>query len=197
MDTSKFQSSWTIDEPNLQPISLQTLNRFELTRETVAFLSATGLPRDAAPFLSFVGDYNPNDRYSSISLLTDWFDFLEPAYNQFVVIGSDGNGNIIAINTAKDCIVEWLDHEDYFSARFMNSSVTQLANCLLCYRSFLKVTNGNKSADELFNTHFTDEQFDTLKDILENIDRRTVNDGFWQEELNLLLVNRQDSGKQD
>jgi hypothetical protein len=191
MNPSQFKTVWTISEQNLRPISLHTLNRFELDKETVEFLSQSGLPKDAAPFLSFVGDTHPNDKYSTICLLTEWFHFLEAEYRKYVVIGSDGNGDVIVINMANNFIIEWLDHEDYFSSTFMNCSINQLANCLLCYRDFVKATKAGKSVDECFGTEFTDVQFDTLHDILEEIDQRAVREGFWREELDLLLANRE------
>ena len=120
MSPSEFQNAWTKSEQNLQPVSLQTLSHFELNKETVDFLSESGLPSDAAPLLSFVGDVHPKDKYSTISFLTEWFDFLEPAeYSRYVVIGSDGSGDVIDINTKNNDAIEWLDHEDYFSSRFI------------------------------------------------------------------------------
>jgi hypothetical protein len=193
MSPSEFQTAWTKSERNLLPVSLQTLSRFELNKETVDFLSQSGLPSDAAPFLGFVGDVHPKDKYSTISFLTEWFDFLESEYSRYIVIGSDGSGDVIAINTKNNDAIEWLDHEDYFSSRFMNASITQLANCLLCYRDFVKAINAGKTVDECFDTEFTDGQFDALRDILENIDPRAVKEGFWKEELELLLANREDS----
>ncbi len=193
MNPSEFKTVWTVSEQNLQPISLQTLVRFELDKETIDFLYESGLPNDAAPFLNFVGDIHPSDKYSTISLLTEWFDFLESEYSKYVIIGSDGNGDMIVINTKNHFIIEWLDHEDYFSSRFMNSSIGQLANCLLCYRDFIKTINAGKTVDESFDTEFTDGQFDILHDILKSIDQRTVQEGFWKEELELLLANREDT----
>jgi SUKH-4 immunity protein len=193
MNPSEFINAWSESEQNLQPISLQTLTRFELDNETVDFLFQSGLPNDAAPFLSFVGDIHPSDKYSTISFLSEWFNFLEPEYRNYVVVGSDGSGDIIAINTKNNFIIEWLDHEDYFSSRFMNSSISQLANCLLCYRDFIKKINPGKTADECFDTEFTDGQFETLLDLLASIDQRAVQEGFWKEELELLLANREDA----
>jgi SUKH-4 immunity protein len=193
MNPSEFRTAWTEYEQGLHPITLQTLNRFNLNKETETFLFESGLPSDAAPFLSFVGDTHLKDKYSIISLLTEWFDFLEPEYSRYIVIGSDGSGDVIAINTMNNFTIEWLDHEDYFSSRFMNSSVGQLANCLLCYRDFIKKTNADKTAEDSFETVFSDEQFNSLRNILEAIDEKAISEGFWKEELELLLVNREDS----
>lgn len=192
MDINAFQTAWTEEDDNLQPILTQTLNKFTLTREAYDFLNICGLPEAAAPFLNFNSDYHPNDLYSSMGLLTEWFDFLEPEYNKYVVVGSDGSGNLIALNTSEGCMVEWLDHEDYFTARFMNTSVSQLADCLLHYRNFVNTVNKSKESDEWFDTKFTDEQFNTLYHNVEQIDPNAVKDGFWKEELDLLLADREE-----
>ena len=109
------------------------------------------------------------------------------------MIGSDGSGDVIAINTMNNFIIEWLDHEDYFSSRFMNSSINQLANFLLYYRDFIRTMNVGKTADECDETEFTDGQFDTLCNILKGIDEKAVREGFWKEELEFILANREDS----
>ncbi len=49
------------------------------------------------------------------------------------------------------------------------------------------------STDEDFDTDFTNEQFDALYAILQSIDQRAVREGFWKEELDLLLENREDA----
>jgi hypothetical protein len=33
--------------------------------------------------------------------------------------------------------LEWLDHEDYFSARYINESILQFVEILLAYRGFV------------------------------------------------------------
>ena len=197
MNHSEFQIAWGKSEQNLQAIALDTLNRFELNKESVNFLSESGLPTSAAPFLSFVGNAQVNKQYSTINFLTDRFNFLEAEFRKYIVIGFYGHGDIIAINTANNFMIEWLDHENYFSPRFMNSSVSQLANCVLCYRDFVKAVNKGKTAGKNMRTTFTETQFDTLHDILESIDEKAVREGFWKQELEILLANRKHFGNKN
>jgi len=196
MKHSEFQTAWGKNEQGLQPITLDTLDRFALNKESVNFLSEIGLPTSAAPFLSFVGDARANKQYSTINFLTDRFNFLESEFRKYIVIGFYGHGDIIAINTANNFTIEWLDHENYFSSKFMNSSVSQLANCMLCYRDFVKAVNKGKTADKGLK-FFTETQFDTLHDILESIDERAVREGFWKQELEILLANRKHFGNKN
>jgi hypothetical protein len=149
------------------------------------------LPTNASPFLSFVGDARANKKYSTINFLTDRFGFLEADFRKYIVIGFYGHGDIIAINTENNCAIEWLNHENYFSSRFMNSSVSQLASCVLCFRDFVKVVNKERNADTRLKTAFTETQFDILHDILKSIDERAVREGFWKQELKILLANRE------
>ena len=193
MQPSEFRKAWVEVEDNLRPITLDTLNKFELTQEAIDFLNISGLPESAAPFVNFVGDWNTRDKYSVIDKLPNLFNFLDSSYDKYIVIGSDGSGNFIACDTSKGCTIEWLDHEDYFSASFMNSSIGQLANCLLVYREFVLKVNETSSPDGWFDTSFSDAQYDALKDILESIDERATKEGFWKEQLEILLANREDS----
>jgi hypothetical protein len=63
LNHTQFKNAWTVSDPNLQPISLQTLARFDLDKEAVDYLSQSGLPKDALPFLSLVDDFYPGDKY--------------------------------------------------------------------------------------------------------------------------------------
>ncbi len=191
MRAHDFKSAWTEFVGELRPISLATLNKFSLTSSTSEFLNQSGLPDEAAPFLSFVGE-NLKDKYDCIDLLTNWFDFLPSEYSKYIVIGSDGCGDILAVNTEQDCIVEWLDHEDGFSPRFMNTSILHLTSSLVAYGKFIKAIVKANGEDAYINSNFTDTQLEVLHDFLKSIDERSVNEGFWQAELGSLITTRDD-----
>ncbi|MEO5562060.1 MAG: hypothetical protein ABIR18_01470, partial [Chitinophagaceae bacterium] len=93
-----FQKSWTEFGDDLEPISAKTLDEFKLSKDAKEFLGTVGLPNSAAPFLGFVGDVD-REKYKSISLLTSWFDFLDDDFEKYIAIGSDGSGDVIALNT--------------------------------------------------------------------------------------------------
>ena len=192
MTPAEFKSAWLQHNNNLCPVSLNTLDRFPLTASAKDFLHISGLPEDAAPFLSFFSDTTPEEKYSSISRLTDWFDFLPADFSHYVVIGADGGGNIIALNTDAECIVEWLDHEDNFEAEYMNASILQLAASLLAYQQFVKAVQKENGDDmgAYINGKFSDTSLEILEDMLYNIDERAVSEGFWYTELRSLLALR-------
>jgi len=190
MTTSEFKIAWAQYSGDLRPISIPTLEKFNLSPSTMEFLNLSGLPEDAAPFLSFVSDTDSKNKYDSIDFLTNWFDFLSPEYSKYIVIGSDGCGDIIALNTDEDCIVEWLDHEDGFSPRFMNTSVLHLANCLAIYNQFIGAIKKENGEDAYMDANFSKTQFETLYDLLKSIDGKSVTEGFWQTDLDALIAQR-------
>lgn len=194
MTQEQFRQTWTSYEDNLSPLSPESLVGLNLKPETASFLTNVGLPSDAAPFLSFV-QYNA-DIYNTINKLTQHYDFLEPDFEKYVVIGSCSDGDIIAVNTEDNDIVVWLDHEDYFSSLFFNSSINSLAECLLIYRDFIQNILRENGEDAYINSEFTDEQFDSLKQKLSAADFKAITeDGFWKSSLEMELAMRQDNRK--
>mgnify|MGYP000909105551 CR=1 FL=1 len=191
MTAFEFKIAWSEYDGELRPISLETLLRFNLSNETREFLNTSGLPDEAAPFLSFVGDINLKNKYDSINILTNWFDFLPTEYSKYVVIGTDGSGDVIALNTEEGGVIEWLDHEDGFSSRFMNSSILHLASCLIAYNQFIKVIRKENGDDAYIEANFNDTQFENLYKSQKSTDEYSLNKGnFWQTDLDSLIAQR-------
>lgn len=192
MTPEQFKQIWTSNEDNLSPLSSDTLVGLNLKQSTADFLTIAGLPFDAAPFLSFV--QNKADSYNSINKLTMYYDFLEPQFDKYIVIGSCNDGDVIAVNTDDNDQIVWLDHEDYFSSRFFNSSINSLAECLVIYRDFVQTVLKENGDDAFRTSDFTDEQFETLKQKLIIADERAITeDGFWKEDLDIEISLRQDN----
>jgi len=89
------------------------------------------LPDSAAPMLTFKEAVRPtpiSEVYGS-----GWSTADRKRLSSFRMIGSDGAGNPICLELDTKVVV-LLDHEDWFRTRtFVNSSVRQLAECLLAY----------------------------------------------------------------
>ena len=190
MTPEQFRQTWTAYEDNLSPLDPNSLVGLNLKLSTIEFLTLVGLPFDAAPFLSFV--QNNADRYNTIDKLTKHYSFLEPEYDKYVVIGSCGDGDVIAIDTDNNDQIVWLDHEDNFSPRFFNSSINSLAECLVIQRDFIQTILKENGQDALRDSNFTDEQFEILKQKLAAVDNRAITeDGFWKADLEMELAMRQ------
>jgi len=90
------------------------------------------LPDSAAPFMNFAAAANPAPVYDLFGIPSDWTDDDRRRLHEYAVIGSDGAGNPICLDG--DGRVVLLDHEDWFrTLQFVNSSISQLSECLLAY----------------------------------------------------------------
>ncbi|TXG35296.1 SUKH-4 family immunity protein [Seonamhaeicola maritimus] len=194
MKPKEFKNIWTLDENNLNPISLKKLNGLGLSESSIEFLEKSGLPDRAAPFLSFTKD--SNDVNDSVQKLTTIYDFLEPEFEKYIVIGSCNDGDPIVINTGNNDRIEYLDHEDYFSSQPFNSDLSATGKCLIAYRDFVKRVQMENGEDAFLNSDFTNGQFEKLTLDLKNADSEVMeSDGFWLQQLEMDLELRKDANK--
>ncbi|MEP0034303.1 MULTISPECIES: SUKH-4 family immunity protein [Flavobacteriaceae] len=194
MKPEEFKNIWTLEENNLNSISQEKLNGLGLSESSIEFLVKSGLPDSAAPFLSFSKD--SNDVYDSVQKLTTIYDFLEPEFEKYIVIGSCNNGDPIVINTGNNDRIELLDHEDYFSSQAFNFDLPSIAKCLIAYRNFVKRVQRENGEDAFLDSNFTDEQFEKLKLDLKNADSDAMeSNGFWPQQLEMDLELREDVKK--
>ncbi|QEC76505.1 SUKH-4 family immunity protein [Mucilaginibacter ginsenosidivorax] len=194
MTPQAFKNSWTNTDEPLSPVSKSRLDRFDLQKPTFDFLHVAGLPGYCEPHLSFAND--TDDTYYGISKLTEQYDFEEDElqFAKYIVIGSCRDGDAIAIDTTDNDKIVQLDHEDLFSSMYFNSSIETLAEFLILYRDFeTEVLQGKDPNDNFQCYNFTDEQFERLKSKMFSVDSGAVTEsGFWNEELELMLVFRQE-----
>lgn len=141
-----FSKQWG---ESLTTVDEKTLSALPLTATDRAFLLQAGLPASAAPFLSFdLSDYRLKRIHEiwghSFEYSAEEKEELEP----YCVIGSDGSGSPIAIDTLNLGRVVHLDHDDWFSTvTLVNSSVPQLAAFLLLTKNMIQTANAELSAE--------------------------------------------------
>ncbi|WAC41335.1 SUKH-4 family immunity protein [Pedobacter sp. SL55] len=192
MTATEFKSKWiAVGNDILSPFPLEKLEGLNFQKSTIDFFNVSGLPNSSAPFLSFAKD--TNDPEDGVILLTKLYDFLEDDYNRFISIGSDGSGNPIALDILDNDKVVWLDHEDYFKSYYMNSSISTLAQTLLVYRIFISKLLAENGENAVIDCDFTDEQYENLKQKIIEIDSKALieENGFWKQEMEMLLTNRE------
>lgn len=191
MTPQLFKETWPNAKDELSPISPSRLVELHLNPLSTNFLITAGLPEEASPYLTFATD--TDEPSGAIQLLTSMYDFLEPVYDKYVVIGTDGSGDVIAINTSRNDRIEWLDHEDDFAARFMNTSIETLADFLFFYQTFVNTVIADNGEDAYIDGNFSDAHFDALRQKMIKTDRSALNENcFWRVELDCLLSNRED-----
>ena len=192
MSPEDFKQLWQRSNDQLSPISREKTIRLSLLPSTIDFLTIAGLPKYAAPNLSFAND--SNDRVFGINKLVDQYNFLIDTheYEKYVVIGSCRDGDVIAVNTMEQDLISQLDHEDLFSSTFFNSSIETLADFLIIYRDFESSVTAERGEEGYRSCYFTDIQFDELKAKMLKSDRRAlIEEGFWKDELEIMLHLRQ------
>ncbi|MDO6471702.1 SUKH-4 family immunity protein [Maribacter sp. 1_MG-2023] len=191
MKPEEFKKLWTSNEEKLNPISTNRLNELGLRDASIQFLNTVGLPESAAPFLSFVTD--SDDLYKGIHKLTKIYEFLEPEFDKYIVIGSCSDGDPIVVNTESEDRIEYLDHEDYFSPKPFNSNFSSLTDSLIAYKKFIDRVLKENGEDAIMNSNFSDEQFEALKLELLLADSKIIKqDGFWLEQIEMELEMRKD-----
>jgi hypothetical protein len=129
MTPAEFIALW--DKPLLR-FSPWQLEGTGLSRPTVLFLTDAGLPASGGGGFDF--DV-PEDAHVSDEA-TDWQVNEEERKRilSVVIIGHDGGGNILCIMPKQNNEIQLLDHEDGFLPQFVNTSLPQLASCLLIHR---------------------------------------------------------------
>ncbi|MEJ7577918.1 MAG: SUKH-4 family immunity protein [Pyrinomonadaceae bacterium] len=140
MKPSEFIERWHAeDEPEpLLRFTPQSLVGVSLYAESLSFLLEAGLPAAAAPFLTF----EVPEEVSLPTAAEAWQ--LPEAYSCFRVIGFNGSGDPLCLDESAAGAVVHLNHDNEFERVLMNSSVPQLAESLLVFRSFVQ---GGASAE--------------------------------------------------
>lgn len=106
---------------------------FEAIASTMVVCGSDVLPDSAAPCVSFKEAARSLSVWEVFASPSDWLVVDRVRLAPYRVIGSDGAGNPICVEQVTGAVV-LLDHEDWFRTRqFVNSSVGQLAECLLAY----------------------------------------------------------------
>jgi len=129
---------WPDDLLALVKADEQVVQDRTLPSEAKYFLVEGGLPKSAAPFLSFEDVAKGLLRIWQVygtATPQFWKDEDRRRLQSFCIIGSDGVGNPICLDEQNNGRVVLLDHEDNFrTITFMNSGIPELAECLLAFR---------------------------------------------------------------
>ena len=184
LSPEEFADKWGTTLAALVPFPKAAIERVALSKEDRAFLTAAGLPESAAPFLSF--ESPQSDELPSVA--RTWG--LAADFERYLLIGTDGSGNPIALDEAKGGEVVVLDHENSFSRTLMNTSVRQLAESLLAFRRLVEETQAEFGPDAFLDGKTAATGRDQLRQALTTIDPPAMQPGcFWPEQLDMLAAN--------
>ncbi|MBC6611907.1 SMI1/KNR4 family protein [Hymenobacter sp. BT507] len=135
MTPAGFVESWNQgveDEHNgLVAPTAAALEGVNIPDEAREFLLQAGLPYSAAPFVDFGYDL----KETHIKTLAEVCGITDTVAHQLYYIGSTGSGDPICISSTGK--IWFFNHDNDFEPFFINSSIAQLAACLLLYRQLL------------------------------------------------------------
>lgn len=159
----------------------QAVRRLDIPRDAQDFLIEQGLPMYAAPFVDFSAP--EGDRFMSVA---ESFG-LGDDFSSYVVIGSNGSGDPIAIASDGSGVVVYFNHDNRFERVFMNSSVGQLAASLEAYEELIAQTRAEKGDEAFLNNDIPAHLHHWIEGALRDIDPAALQDGwFWREEVDSL-----------
>jgi hypothetical protein len=103
-----------------------------IPEKSARFLVEAGLPKSCAPFLTFDAVGKGLPKLDSLWRLDGVAGFDTDFLSRYHVLGSDGAGNPLCIDTEEHGKIFMVDHDNAFrSRRLVASSVPQLAEALL------------------------------------------------------------------
>lgn len=108
------------------------VNELKIRKADKAILNVSGLPKQAAPFLSF-GFPDEPDMLKPVSRECGLPD---DQFGQYKMIGQNGYGDLICIDDSNGGAVVYLNHDRNNEVVFMNSSVSKFAECLCLFSEF-------------------------------------------------------------
>lgn len=159
--------TWTAK--SLEDIRLPTVSK--------QFLIDAGLPANTAPFIGFDG--SKNDCVANVAGERT----LSDEYRAYWEIGFTGSGDPICIHEPSGRIV-YINHDFNFEIVFMNSSVPQLAECLLSYQSFVRRVNQQNGHRAWLNDDIPSELLVWLTTQFSQIDPNALDEEcFWWNEI--------------
>jgi hypothetical protein len=186
MRNSDIISYWIGKEESTTKFSADSLSKFGFQESTLSVLSTVGLPFQAAPFLSF------NQTLAEFQSLDTYFQLEDSTWKRFIIIGADGAGNPIVLDTNTQDEVLLLDHDNDFVALPVTQSLLILLGCLVVYSQFVDELVTSRGSGAYLKANFTDAQFASLREALRTVDSQTVESrGFWHDELVGLLASRE------
>ncbi len=171
MNPQEFEKQWlSMPDEKLNKFDIQLFKPYRVDNSTLEFLTTSGLPDTAAPYLNFGPDY-----------------FQE--FNRLLIIGVQGQGDLIGISPEKSDKV-YATSVQGGRPYFVNSSVQQLASFLLIYRAFVTHIISERGEDAWINCDFTKDEFELMEAKFIEVDEDALElNTLWNEDLGILVNN--------
>jgi hypothetical protein len=188
VEPSEFVTRWTNlpRRPGLPPGELVTTPPGEaaapLSTSSRRFLAEAGLPAHAAPCLRFDGFAEGlKPVYEVYGGPADSGEDERERLKPYLLLGHDVGGDAICVDIANQGRIVWLEHEGLRLLQFVNSSIPQLAECLLLYAEMIQAYEEEYGSDADLDD-LPPALVQQTAERLRAVDRRAMDDGcFWHQ----------------
>jgi hypothetical protein len=179
MDAIEFAKLWVSGGDEVVKFPSDLVDELHVPSESNAFLKA-GLPKDAAPFLSF----GPEWKGVFLPTAVEQWD-LPATFSSFRIIGSTGQGDPVCLDESAEGVVISLNHDARFRQEFVNSSLSQFMECILAYRDFVERVRSQGGEDAFIKNNVPRLFLDWITDEIRRIDADAmkIETNFWRAEL--------------
>ncbi len=190
IEYQEFARRWGASEGELFRMDAEATKDWTIGADSVQFLTEVGLPVSAAPFVGF----GQAGRLWEVWNFAEDAEYAQELFSQYIQIGSDGAGNPFCIDEDHNGIVVLLDHDFGFQAiTFVNSSVQQLAECLLVYKVALEEAQRLQGNEDELNSEVLEGIAEWVEQEVMRIDSRAIGrECFWNNEVALLRSNNEE-----
>jgi len=186
MDLNQIKKYWRDSGDKINRYNISQLNNPRLLKSTIDFLVICGLPDNCAPMIGF-----DECKRDAIPTPNEVFKIDFDGLDEYLMIGGNGSGDPICIDLNLNNEIVYLNHDNYFERVFMNSSVHQLAECIIFYRNFYFSLDPKFENNVFHKRKFSDAEFQYLKRRYVEMDNKCLDEGrFWRESLDYLLWER-------
>lgn len=171
--------------------SVDKIKQSNLSNFEKSILECIGLPSKVHPCIYFIneneGGFNGLDKYYELSeeeYDIDDINRIKEYLRKYIVIGRT-SGRAICINDKMQIV--YIDYDD-FEEYYINDSLEQFLECILCFDKFVKKINNRTDNDIYYYDHVTRDEVEELKINIESIIKGAIEGYyFWDLEIEFLM----------
>ena len=176
--------------------SVDKVRQSNLSNFEKSILECIGLPSKVHPCIYFIneneGGFNGLDKYYELSeeeYAIDDINRIKEYLRKYIVIGRT-SGRAICINDKMQIV--YIDYDD-FEEYYINDSLEQFLECILCFNEFVKKINNRTDNDIYYYDHVTRDEVEELKINIESIIKGAIEGYyFWDSEIEFLMEHIED-----
>ena len=185
-----------VKERDIINYSLDKIRLSNLSNVEQNILKSIGLPSRVHPCIYFI-----NEDEGALDRLDKYYELSEEDYNiddinkikeylhKHIVIGRT-SGRAICINDKMQIV--YIDNDD-FEEYYINDSLEQFLECILCFNKFVKEINKRTDNDIYYYDHVTRDEVEKLKINIESIIKGSIESYyFWDLKIEFLMEHIKD-----